>query len=73
MVLHRDLDRLLTPDEVGAYLGIPVGTLANWRYLGRGPAFLRVGRYVRYRQSGLVAWTASLDRPGAHLKNSGTG
>ncbi|MGH9155785.1 MAG: helix-turn-helix transcriptional regulator [Acidimicrobiales bacterium] len=62
MASQRELDRLLTPAEVGAYLGIPVGTLANWRYLGRGPAFLRIGRYVRYRQSALVAWTASLDR-----------
>lgn len=53
----RDLDELLTPSDVSVYLGVPLGTLANWRYLGRGPAYLRVGRHVRYRQSAIAAWT----------------
>lgn len=57
-----DLDLLLTPGDVSDYLGIPKGTLANWRSAGRGPAYLRVGRHVRYRQSAVAAWTASLSR-----------
>jgi len=59
------LDRLLSPEDVSAYLGVPVGTLANWRYLGRGPAFLRVGRHVRYRESAVAAWTDGLSREAA--------
>ena len=55
-----DLDQLLTPPDVSTYLGVPLGTLANWRYLGRGPAYLRVGRHVRYRRSDVAAWTDSL-------------
>jgi hypothetical protein len=62
----RDLDELLTPSDVRVYLGVPLGTLANWRYLGRGPAYLRVGRHVRYRQSAIAAWTESLSREAEH-------
>lgn len=51
-----DLVPLLTPVEVGEYLGVPIGTLANWRYLGRGPAFIRFGRHVRYRATDIAAW-----------------
>lgn len=49
-------DRLLWPDEVAELLGVPVGTLANWRYQGRGPAFAKVGRHVRYRRRDVDAW-----------------
>ena len=49
-------DRLLWPEEVAEMLGVPVGTLANWRYQGRGPAFVKVGRHVRYRRRDVVAW-----------------
>jgi predicted DNA-binding transcriptional regulator AlpA len=37
-------------------LGIPIGTLANWRYQGRGPALVKVGRHVRYRRSDVAGW-----------------
>lgn len=40
---HR-LRRLLTS----------VGTLAQWRYLRRGPAYIKVGRSVAYRLSDLL-------------------
>ncbi len=46
---------LMTPLHVSRYLGVPPGSLANWRYLGRGPAFLRVGRHVRYRTADVTA------------------
>lgn len=49
-------DRLLWPEEVAEMLGVPVGTLANWRYLGRGHAFVKVGRHVRYRWSDVADW-----------------
>ena len=35
---------------------VPKGTLANWRYLGRGPVFVRLGRHVRYRADDLASW-----------------
>jgi len=57
--LPRALADLMTPLDVSRYLGVPPGTLANWRYLGRGPAFLRVGRHVRYRTADVAAWVES--------------
>lgn len=49
-------DRLLWPEQVAEMLGLPTGTLANWRYQGRGPAFVKVGRHVRYRRSDVLGW-----------------
>ena len=51
-------DRLLWPDQVAEMLGVPTGTLANWRYQARGPAFVTVGRHVRYRRSDVAEWIA---------------
>lgn len=52
----RPDDELGTAPEVAGYLGIPEQTLAQWRYLGRGPRFIRVGRYVRYRWTDIANW-----------------
>ncbi len=50
------LPQLLTPGDVAAYLGVPTGTLANWRYQGVGPPFVHVGRLVRYRAEDVDTW-----------------
>lgn len=49
-------DRLRTPDEVSAYLGVPRDTLAVWRHRGHGPRSFKVGRHVRYRAADVEAW-----------------
>ncbi|HEX2403295.1 MAG TPA: helix-turn-helix domain-containing protein [Acidimicrobiia bacterium] len=49
-------DRLLTIEELGAYLAVPTATLYNWRYLGKGPPGFRVGRHVRYRWRDIETW-----------------
>lgn len=49
-------ERLLTPQEVAEYLGVPVSTLYAWRYRGEGPRSGRVGRHVRYRAEDLKAY-----------------
>ena len=51
---------LLDDIQAAKVLRVSVGTLRNWRSsrLG-GPAFIRVGRLVRYRESDLNAY---LDR-----------
>ena len=51
-----DVEPLLSTDEVSRVLVIPAGTLANWRSMGTGPRFLRVGRHVRYRRTDVEAW-----------------
>ena len=37
-------------------LGLPERTPEQWRYLGRGPKFMRVGRHIRYRESDVLEW-----------------
>jgi len=61
-------DPLLTPREVCVMLrmidpetGKPqTGTLANWRYLGRSPEYIRLGDNkhspVRYYRSAVIEW-----------------
>ena len=49
-------ERLLGPQEVASYLGLPVKTLYQWRYKGVGPPGLRIGRHVRYRPEDVEAW-----------------
>lgn len=44
-------NRLLTPEEVSAFIGVPVATLAQWRYRKTGIPYLRIGRLVRYSQA----------------------
>lgn len=52
-------ERLLAPGDVARVIGVPVATLANWRSGRTGPAFLKVGRHVRYRRVDLDEWIAS--------------
>lgn len=54
------MDQLWTEDETAARLGgLPKKTLAQWRYLKKGPVWIRVGRYVRYRPADVEAWISS--------------
>jgi hypothetical protein len=48
--------RLCTPDQAAEFLQIPVRQLQQWRWLGIGPAYIKVGRAVRYRQTDLDAY-----------------
>ena len=38
----------LTEVEAATRLGLKVATLRAWRHQGRGPAFVRLGRAIRY-------------------------
>jgi excisionase family DNA binding protein len=48
--------RLLTPLQAAEVLQLSPWTLAQWRHQGRGPAFVRLGRLVRYRQEDLTQY-----------------
>ena len=50
---------ILTDRELAGELDIPHRRLEQWRYLGTGPAFVRIGRSVRYRRDDVEAWLAS--------------
>jgi hypothetical protein len=57
---------LLTPRDTAARLGVKPVTLTDWRYRNRGPAWVRVGRLIRYPAAALDAWLAEhLEIPAA--------
>lgn len=51
-----DTVRLMRPDEVAAFLGIPLRTIYRWRSRREGPASYRVGRHIRYRLDDVERW-----------------
>ncbi|MFF0506825.1 helix-turn-helix transcriptional regulator [Streptomyces fimicarius] len=53
-------DELLTPKQMGTDYGFSPQTLANWRWMGNGPDYIktspgRSGR-IRYKRSAVEAW-----------------
>jgi excisionase family DNA binding protein len=56
---------LIDGPQLAKQLGIPDKTVAEWRSVGRGPSYIKVGRHVRYRQEDVDAWLeANTTRPG---------
>lgn len=58
---------LAKADEVAAYLGTSANQLNRLRYEGQGPAFVKLGRSVRYRWPDVHAWVD------ANVKTSSAG
>lgn len=61
MTLHQrdELDDLLDEGAAAHALGLRSHrTLAAWRRLGSGPAFVKLGRFVRYRRADLATFVA---------------
>ncbi|MDI3210490.1 helix-turn-helix domain-containing protein [Arthrobacter sp. AL12] len=50
------MDELLTPSQLALKLHKPAASLAQWRYKGIGPKFVKIGSAVRYRASDVEAW-----------------
>jgi predicted site-specific integrase-resolvase len=46
--MAHHFETLLTPFQAAAILQVKPNTLAKWRVAGEGPAFIHVGRAVRY-------------------------
>ena len=49
----RSMNEALTESDAAARLGLKVATLRAWRHQRRGPAFVRLGRAIRYLASDL--------------------
>lgn len=50
------LDDLLTPDALASQLHTTTRNLREWRATGRGPRFVRIGRFPLYRSEAVEAW-----------------
>jgi excisionase family DNA binding protein len=48
--------QFLSPRELAKYLGISLSAIVAYRTDGNGPAYLKVGRLVRYRISDVEKW-----------------
>lgn len=57
--------QLLSTEEAAQYLGMSAETLRHWRKRWEhdhyGPAFLRLGRHVKYRRATVDAWIRALE------------
>ena len=62
MNITLDSLQLLTPAEVAELLKISIGTLNNWRYAGRGPAWIDISdspggnKRIRYSVADIKAF-----------------
>jgi predicted DNA-binding transcriptional regulator AlpA len=53
------MTELLDPRQVADLLGVTVQRLANWRYRGRGPNYIKLGyRSIRYQRADVEQWLA---------------
>jgi excisionase family DNA binding protein len=55
----------MTIAELAHYLGVSVNTIYEWNSVGSGPAYYRVGRYVRYKKEDVEAWLEGRRVPSA--------
>lgn len=53
------MERLLDSAELAGKVNVPERTLDQWAYLGKGPAFVKIGRHRRYREADVEAWLAA--------------
>jgi predicted DNA-binding transcriptional regulator AlpA len=54
-----DGDRHLTIAELADRERVPVNTVRKWNAARTGPRFMKIGRYVRYRLTEVLAWEDS--------------
>ena len=50
---ERERDEPFTEARAAEHLNLKVATLRAWRHQNRGPAFVRLGRAIRYLRSDL--------------------
>ena len=57
-----DFERLLTEKDVADLLQVSRSWLAKARVGGYGPPFVKIGKSVRYTETGILHWTRSRQR-----------
>jgi excisionase family DNA binding protein len=49
-------EKLMTVDDLAAFLQVPHDTLYQWKYRRVGPKSIKCGRHLRYRVSDVERW-----------------
>jgi predicted DNA-binding transcriptional regulator AlpA len=62
--LHKAIENLLNEHDVARITGLSVASVRRWRYLKRGPQYLKLGAAVRYKSDDISAWLGSRPRGG---------
>ncbi|MET8521516.1 helix-turn-helix domain-containing protein [Nocardioides sp. NPDC004968] len=52
-------EKLLSPQDLAAYLGKPIQSIYAMNHRGSAPRRIRVGRDIRYRLSDVEAWLSA--------------
>ncbi len=52
----RQIEELWSVHRASEFLGIPVGTLYQWRHRRTGPRAFKVGRHLRYDPADVRDW-----------------
>ena len=63
--VDKNMNTLLTEEEVAKRLHVSLASIRRWRLERRGPQFIKVGSLVKYRPEDLENWLASLPTGGA--------
>ena len=53
---------LLDETRLAARLDVSRSTLQSWRYAGKGPRFIKLGRLIRYRNADVDAYLRAQTR-----------
>lgn len=58
------MQKIISPKELAAFLGVPLQTVYEWNHSGAGPHYSRFGKHVRYAAADVEAWlnTHAVDR-----------
>ena len=54
--MNSEIPHIVDPAKAGKYVGLSVQYLAKLRCYGCDPAFLKLGRRVRYRKADIDSW-----------------
>ena len=57
--MKLQMDPALSDNQAAKEIGVAVQTLRNWRHLKRGPAYLKIGRSIRYQLEDLKKFKAN--------------
>ena len=55
-------ERMLTPKDESKFLRVSLSWLAKARMRGDGPPYVKVGRSIRYPETGTLRWIRSQQR-----------